>query len=315
MRLVFCGTPQFAVPTLRRLVADGFVIPLVLTNPDEPRGRGYALTPSPVKEVAIEVGMEVYQPVRLKDPAAEATISAAQPEAIVVVAYGHIIPSWMIDLPRYGCINLHASLLPRYRGAAPIPWAIIQGESVTGVTTMKIDPGLDTGDILLQREAKIEDDDTTATLSARLSEMGAELMVKTLSMLERNELQPRPQDNAFATRAPMLKKQDGQIVWSMSAEEIARRVRAFEPWPVAHTTYRGRNLRLWAARPGTKTDAHLAVGELREDGGRLLAGCGGNTVLEVLELQLEGRKRVAAREFLNGVRLAPGEIAGAEAQA
>jgi methionyl-tRNA formyltransferase len=310
LNLIFCGTPQFAVPTLRRLISDGFLIRLVVTNPDEPRGRGYALTPSPVKEAALQAGIDVFQPVRLKDPAVQTTLSEVQPDVIVVVAYGHIIPPWMIALPPHGCINLHASLLPRYRGAAPIPWAIIRGERVTGLTTMKIDPGLDTGDILLQEEVEVQDNDTTETLSERLSELGAGLMVETLRMLDRGELRPRPQENALATLAPMLKKEDGWIDWSLSADEIARRVRAFQPWPVAHTTFRGRNIRLWVAQPAAELGSRVAPGELRTQGGRLFAGCSGETILEIQELQLEGRKRVGAREFVNGVRLVPGERVG-----
>src|ERR1043166_3560546 len=196
MHVIFCGTPEFAVPTLKRLREAAFTVDLVITNPDEPSGRGYQPKAPLVKRVAVEAGLQVFQPARLKDAAAQAFISKFQPDAIVVVAYGHIIPPWMIALPRLGCINLHASLLPKYRGAAPIPWSIIQGERVTGATTMKIDAGLDTGGILLQQETEISDADITESLSDRLSVLGADLMVETLQKLEGGEIQPRPQDDS-----------------------------------------------------------------------------------------------------------------------
>ncbi len=317
MRLLFCGTPQFAVPTLEKLSAEKFEIGLVITNPDEPSGRGYDLKPSPVKQAASRAGLPLFQPARLKDPSTEKFLSDVQPDLIVVVAYGHILPPWMIALPRLGCLNLHASLLPKYRGAAPIPWAIVRGERVTGLTTMRIDAGLDTGDILLQREVEIRGDDTTETLSQRLSVIGADLMVETLRGWERGEIIPVPQDHKLATLAPMLKKEDGRIDWSFTAEEIARRVRGFAPWPGAHTTFRGKNFHLWtaASRPGpapTTSDARPQPGELIAGGGKLRVVCGQQTLLEVGEVQLEGRKRIPARDFLNGVRLVPGERFGSE---
>jgi methionyl-tRNA formyltransferase len=308
MNLIFCGTPQFAVPTLERLLAEGFAIELVITNPDEPRGRGYELQAPPVKQAAAKAGQQVFQPAKLKDPATVEYLSKFRPDAIVVVAYGHIIPKWMIDLPRHGCINLHASLLPKYRGAAPIQWALIRGERVTGVTTMKIDPGLDTGDILLKREIEIRDEDTTETLFERLSVLGAELMVETLRGLARGEIQPQPQEHALATLAPMLKKEDGRIDWMLPAEQVWWRVRGLRPWPGAYTTFRGKNLRLWsAARPAPGPPCAQEPGTLVADRKRLCVACGQGTLLEIQELQLEGRKRISARDFANGVRLAPGE--------
>jgi methionyl-tRNA formyltransferase len=311
MNLIFCGTPQFAVPTLERLLGEDFGVELVITNPDEPRGRGYELTASPVKQAALKAGLRTFQPVRLKDAAVEAEINRIKPDAIVVVAYGHIIPSWMIKLSPLGCINLHASLLPRYRGAAPIPWAIIRGERITGVTTMKIDQGLDTGDILLQRETEIAEADTTETLSGRLSGLGAPLMTETLRKLERGEIQPKPQDHQAATLAPMLKKEDGQLDWSLTAEEISRRVRGLRPWPVAYAKFRGQVLRIWMARPATiSLSRSLQPGESQSGDGRLFVGCSSNTTLELAELQLEGRRRLSARDFMNGVRIAEGEKLG-----
>jgi methionyl-tRNA formyltransferase len=311
MKIIFCGTPQFAVPTLERLIKEGFSIELVVTNPDEPSGRGLKLKPSPVKELAEHKALKVYQPARLKDPDVQAFISQYQTDAIVVVAYGHLIPRWMIELPRLGCINLHASLLPKYRGASPIAWAIARGERVTGITTMRIDTGLDTGDILLQREEAIHDDDTTVTLSDRLSLLGADLMVETLRALELGVIIPQSQDSSLASFAPMLKKEDGEIEWVQTAEEIARLVRGLYPWPGTYTHFRGRNLHLWAAQPATSPAAEGSTpGDLLIEQGRLFAVCGGATLLNVLELQLEGRKRLSARDFINGVRLTPGERFG-----
>jgi len=320
MRLIFCGTPQFAVPTLERLSAEKFEIGLVMTNPDESSGRGYELKPSPVKQAASRSGFPLFQPGRLKDPSVEKTLSDVQPDLIAVVAYGHILPPWMIALPPLGCLNLHASLLPKYRGAAPIPWAIVRGERVTGVTTMRIDAGLDTGDILLKREVEIRDGDTTETLSRRLSVTGADLMVETLRGWERGEIVPVAQDHKLATLAPMLKKEDGRIDWSLAAEEIARRVRGFAPWPGAYTTFRGKNFQLWTAATfgavvPTTSDARPQPGELIAVGGKLSVVCGQQTLLEVGEVQLEGRKRIPARDFLNGVRLMPGERFGVQTKA
>ena len=311
MKLIFCGTPQFAVPTLERLIADKYEIELVVTNPDEPSGRGYEMKPSAVKQAAVRAGLEVFQPAKLKDESTVAFLSEFQPDSIVVVAYGHIIPRWMIELPKLGCINLHASLLPKYRGAAPIQWAIMRGESVTGVTTMKIDEGLDTGDILLKREVPIQGPDTTETLSERLSVLGAELMAETLGKLSRGEIQPQPQDHSQATLAPILKKEDGRIDWALSAEEIGWRVRGLRPWPGAYTSFRSRNLHIWSA---TAASGHLEAehqpGTLFPERGSLRVVCGLGTLLELLEVQLEGRKRLPARDFLNGVHPAAGERLG-----
>jgi methionyl-tRNA formyltransferase len=306
MQLIFCGTPDFALPTLERLVAEKFAVDLVVTNPDEPSGRGYELKPPPVKQVALQIGLEVFQPSKLKDPSTVDFLSRYRPDAMVVVAYGHILPRWMLDLPRLGCINLHASLLPKYRGAAPMQWALIRGEAVTGVTTMRIDEGLDTGDILLKREVPIGDEDTTETLSKRLSVLGADLMIETLRRLERGDLEPQPQDHSQATLAPILKKEDGRIDWSLPAKEICNRVRGLRPWPGAYTTFRGKNLHIWAASV-VMTGEAAEPGTLAASHGTLLVACGQGTLLEAKEVQWEGRKRLPAREFLNGVRLSPGE--------
>lgn len=308
MKLLFCGTPQFAVPTLEKLIAAGHEVELAICQPDEPSGRGYRVAVPPVKELATRSGIPVYQPGKLKDPATVDFLSRYQPDAIVVVAYGKILPTWLIELPRLGCINLHASLLPKYRGAAPIQWAIIRGERVTGITTMKIDAGLDTGDILLTREEPIAEDDTTETLSARMSVMGADLMLETLAGLEGGVITPRPQDHLEATLAPMLKKEDGRVDWTMTAQAVAWRVRGLRPWPGAFATFRGKNFHIWTARPRVgAVPAPSESGRLAAEGGRFFAACGGGTQLELLEVQVEGRKRLSARDFLNGVRLAAGE--------
>ena len=311
MNLIFCGTPQFAVPTLERLLAQQHEIQLVVTNPDEPSGRGYEVKPSPVKQAALKAGLEVYQPLKLKEASTVDFLSTFHPDLMVVVAYGHLIPPWMIALPKYGCINVHASLLPKYRGAAPIQWAIIRGESVTGVTTMKLDEGLDTGDILRQKEIPIRDDDTAETLADRLSVVGADLLAETAPQFARGEIQPQPQDHAHATFAPVLKKEDGRIDWSLRATEIGWRVRGLRPWPGAYTCFRAKNLHIWSAVPargpagtGAKPGTLLAVS------GALRVVCGFETLLEVRELQLEGRKRLAARDFVNGMRPQSGERFG-----
>ena len=310
MNLIFCGTPQFAVPTLEKLLAEGFAVEVVVSQPDEPSGRGYEVKPPPVKQLAERAGIPVFQPAKLKAPATQEFLSRYHPDAIVVVAYGRIIPPWMIELPRLGCINLHASLLPKYRGAAPIQWAIVRGETVTGVTTMKIDPGMDTGDILLVREIPIGEDDTTETLSASLSRIGADLMIETLRGLERGEITPRPQDHSQATMAPMLKKEDGRIDWNLPAREISWRVRGLRPWPGAYSTFRGKNLHIWSSAVAETALTDLLPGTLVGGAGKLSVACGEGTQLELKEVQLEGRKRLSARDFLNGVHLQPGERLG-----
>jgi methionyl-tRNA formyltransferase len=308
MNLVLCGTPDFAVPTLERLIAEKFAIDLVVTNLDEPSGRGYEVKAPPVKQAALAAGLKVFQPAKLKDPATVEILSRFRPDAMVVVAYGHILPQWMIDLPRLGCINLHASLLPKYRGAAPIQWALIHGEPVTGVTTMRIDAGLDTGDILLKREVEIWDDDTAETLGERLSRLGADLIVETLRGLERGALEAQPQDHAQATLAPILKKEDGRIDWNLPALEIWNRTRGLRPWPGAYTKFRDKNLHLWSAfRPDSGETMYLDPGTLVAGHGRLRVACGKGTLLEAKEIQLEGRKRLAPRDFLNGVKISVGE--------
>jgi len=308
MNLVFCGTPRFAVPTVKKLVEGGFAVRLLVTQPDKPRGRGLELAPSAVKECALELGLSIVQPEKIKNNEEfRNQLAALKPAAIVVVGYGRIIPQWMIDLPPLGNINLHASLLPKYRGAAPIQWAIASGETVTGVTTMRIDAGLDTGDILLQKEIPIAPNDTAETLAPHLATVGADLMVDTLRGLAAGTIQPKPQDHSKATLAPILKKEDGLIDFSRSAIETVNRWRGFQPWPGAYTKFRGKNLAVVAA----KSSAVVApIGEIRLQGERTFVGCGANTSLELLEIQLEGKKRMTTRDFLHGYHLTSGERLG-----
>ena len=309
MRLVFCGTPQFAVPSLGALLDAGFDIPLIVSQPDRPSGRGMQVAPTPVKQLALACNLEVTQPDKIRNNAEfRSRLEQLAPEAIVVVAYGRIIPQWMIDLPPLGNINGHASLLPKYRGAAPIQWAIASGESVTGVTTMRIDSGLDTGDMLMKREIPILPEDTAVSLSPKLANLTAELLVETLSALRDGRIRPQKQDDSQATLAPILKKEDGRIDFRRSATDICNRLRGFQPWPGAYTSFRGKNLNVTAAQPVPQVG--LDSGVLQVDIGRLLVGCGQQTALELLELQPEGKKRMSARDFLNGYRLQNGERLG-----
>ncbi len=302
MDLVFCGTPQFAVPTLQRLFRAGFRIRLVVTQPDRPSGRGMEPATSPVKREALALSLPVIQPEKIKNNEEfRAQLESIRPQAIVVVGYGRILPQWMIDLPPLGNINLHASLLPKYRGAAPIQWAIASGESITGVTTMRIDAGLDTGDILEQREEPIRDDDTSLTLAARLAHTGAELVITSLAGLAKGTLTPRPQDNARATLAPILTKEDGLIDFSRTAQETSNRLRGFQPWPGAFTHFRGKLLHIYQAVTAAEV-AVVAAGHFAIEHERLLLGFAHGTALEIHELQMEGKKRMSALDFINGYR-------------
>jgi len=308
LNLVFCGTPQFAVTTLEKLVAAGLDVRLVVTQPDRPKGRGLELVASPVKQSALKLGLPLTQPERIKsNDEFRAQLSGLKPDGIVVVGYGRLIPQWMLDLPGLGNINLHASLLPKYRGAAPIQWAIARGETVTGVTTMRLDAGLDTGDILLQTEAAIASEDTAETLAPRLATIGADLMVETLRGLQAGSITPRVQDHSQASLAPILKKEDGLIDFSSAAAEIFNRMRGFQPWPGAHTRFRGKGLEILRARPASEA---MPAAELRAQADRLLVGCGQGSSLELLELQVEGKKRSSARDFIHGYRPKTGERLG-----
>lgn len=310
MNVIFCGTPQFAVPSLERLAATGFKVLLVVTQPDRPQGRGMTMTAPPVKQSALRLGLPVTQPEKIKkNEEFQRQITGLRPDAIIVVGYGRIIPPWMLELPPHGNINVHASLLPKYRGAAPIQWAIASGETVTGVTTMRLDEGLDTGDILLRREMAIQPDDTSVTLSPRLAEIGADLLIETLRGLEQGSIRRIPQNNSLASLAPILKKEDGLVDFRRMATEIHNRLRGFQPWPGAYTLFRGKSLKIIAALP-VAHESSLAEGELHLGEDRLLAGCGSGTALELLEVQPEGKKPITAREFVSGYRPAEAERLG-----
>jgi methionyl-tRNA formyltransferase len=309
--VVFCGTPKFAVPTLSALVAAGHNVQLVVSQPDRPSGRGQQLSVPAVKQRALELKLPVLQPHSIKNNAEfRAQLEKLAPQAIIVVAYGRIIPQWMIDLPPLGNLNAHASLLPKYRGAAPIQWAIANGETVTGVTTMRIDAGLDTGDMLLQSEIPIAPDDTAVTLSPKLADLGAALMVETLQRLEAGKLNGTPQDHSRATLAPILKKEDGRIDFSRSAQGINDRLRGFQPWPGAFTNFRGKSLAIIAARPLPPKSDLIPPGRIRLIDNKLLVGAARDTSLEILELQPEGKKKMSAADFVNGYKPKSGEVFG-----
>jgi methionyl-tRNA formyltransferase len=321
LRIGFCGTPQFAVPTLKHLLTKpDFEVLAVITQPDRPRGRGQEVSFSPVKEVAVAAHLPVHQPEKIRAPEIQELLKKLSPDFIVIIAYGQIIPARLLSIPKHGWINLHASLLPKYRGAAPINWAIANGETRTGLTTMRIDAGMDTGDILLQHELGIGPKETAPELAARMS--GAPLIEETLRGLAAGTMIPRPQNHAEATLAPMLTKEDGRIDWNRPAHEIYNRMRGFAPWPGAYTSFRGQTCHVWAepvsnevvtslsfAGGGAAARTH-APGTLLPEKNALFVVCGGTTILHVQTVKLEGRKQVSASEFAIGARLKPGERFG-----
>jgi methionyl-tRNA formyltransferase len=312
MDLVFLGTPSFAVPTLEKIAQAGHRVLAVYTQPDRPKGRGRELAPSPVKQTSLRLGFPVHQPERVRRPEVVEQLKKYNPDAMVVVGYGQIIPQSIIDIPRLGIINVHASLLPKYRGAAPIQWAIANGEARTGVTTMRIDAGLDTGDMLLKWVTEIGPAENAIELSERLAPAGANLLVETLAGLEAGTVRPEPQDNSQASLAPILKKEDGLIDWSAPARVIFNRSRGFLPWPGAQTCFRRHSFNIWKTRLAESGTSWKACGAMRANNRRLFVDCGDRTVLELLEVQIEGRKRVSAEAFLNGQRLEENEALGAQ---
>ncbi len=314
-RIVFCGTPSFAVPTLKHLLAQSDIeIAAVITQPDRPRGRGQEVSFSPVKEAALAANLAVHQPEKIRAPEAEALLRKLAPDCIVIIAYGQIIPARLLPIPKLGWINLHASLLAKYRGAAPINWAIVNGESRTGLTTMRIDAGMDTGEMLLQREFEIGARETAPQLAARMAGFGAPLMTETLRGLAAGTITPRAQNHAEASYAPMLKKEDGRIDWKRSAMEIYNRMRGFAPWPGAYTTFRGQSCQVWGEPVSKEGNSGLAggaaPGNLFVEKNELFVLCGDTTVLRVGLVQVEGRKPVKAADFANGARLKSGERFG-----
>jgi methionyl-tRNA formyltransferase len=311
MKVVFCGTPQFAVPTLEAVLRAGHPVELVVTQPDRPQGRGMALMAPPVKQIALAHSLPVAQPEKLKNNLEfRAQLEAIRPDAILVVAYGRIIPRWMLDLPPQGNLNLHASLLPKYRGAAPIQWAVALGETVTGATTMRIDQGLDTGDMLLRSELPILPDQTSVDLFPLLADRGAQLMLETLARLEAGGIVPVKQDESLATLAPVLNREDGVIDFRNGAREIFNRWRGFQPWPGAYTALDGKKLVLSRMRLPGILELDGEPGEILIEQGRWFVACGEGSLLEVVEVQLEGKKRMLAADFLRGHALKSGEKLG-----
>lgn len=304
LKLVFCGTPQFAVPTLEAVAAAGHEVSVVIAQPDRAAGRGMQVQIGAVKSAALRLGFSVLQPERIKHNAElRQRLEEIAPDAILVVAYGRIIPDWMLDLPRFGCINLHGSLLPKYRGAAPIQWAIANGEQTTGVTTMHLDAGLDTGPMLLARVVPIGPGETASDLFASLSALGAPLMVETLEGLEQGTVVLQQQDHAAATLAPILTRDDGRMDFQRTATDLVNRWRGFQPWPGAFTTLRRKKLTVHGVRA---IEGTAKPGDLIVDADRLLAGCGAG-LLELIEVQMEGKKRMSAAEFLRGFQVKSGE--------
>jgi methionyl-tRNA formyltransferase len=325
MKVVFCGTPQFAVPTLKRLLTQpDFEIAAVVTQPDRPRGRGMHVSFSPVKEAALAAGVPVHQPEKIRSPEAQEFLGRIAPDCIVIIAYGQIIPARLLPIPKHGWINLHASLLPKYRGAAPINWAIVNGETKSGLTSMRIDAGMDTGDMLLQTETAISPQETTPELTARMADIGAPLMVETLRGLAAGTLPARAQNHTEASYAPLLKKADGRIDWTGTANEIYNRMRGFTPWPGSYSTFRGRTCHILgepvsndlhvaasphAADPLSATSAPevLPPGTIRFNDHRLFVACGDATEIRVISVKQEGGNKVDALEFASGARLTEGE--------
>jgi methionyl-tRNA formyltransferase len=331
LKIIFCGTPAFALPSLRTLIAQpDFQIAAVVTQPDRPRGRGKEVASSPVKDAAVAAGIAVYQPQKIRAEESYEYFRAAAPDVVAIIAYGQIIPARLIEIPRLGWINLHGSLLPKYRGAAPIHWAIASGETRTGLTTMRIDAGLDTGPTLRNHETEIAPDETAPQLYARLAEEGAPLIVETLRGLASGTITPAPQDNSQATLAPPLKKEDGRINWLLPAQKIYNRIRGFQPWPGVFTTFRGKQCAIWGKpapdhsvisrttagaglRPAPTTSTHTrpeTPGTISVNGAAVDVTSGEGTALRLEFVQLEGRNKLSAREFANGARLQPNERFG-----
>lgn len=307
MRVVFMGTPSFAVPCLEALIENDFDVVGVFTQPDKPVGRKRIITPPEVKLKALENGIEVYQPEKLRDDGVFETIKKLDPELIVVVAYGKILPKQILEFPKYGCINIHGSLLPKLRGAAPIQWSVINGDEFAGVTAMRMDEGLDTGDMILQKKVEIDPDETAGELYDRLSFVGAQALIETIELLEKGEAEYEKQDDALSTYAPLLDKEMSVIDWNDNALSIYNKIRGLSPWPIAHTFYDGKKLKIYKARiveglPGKP-------GEALESKKRLIVACGEGAI-EILNLQLEGKKAMDASVFLAGNKILPNTVFG-----
>lgn len=305
LKIIYMGTPDFAVLPLRALAESGYEIAAVVTQPDKPKGRGKTMLPTPVKEEAQKYDIPVYQPVKVRDPEFIQVLEEIHPDLIVVAAFGQLIPKTILDLPEFGCINIHASLLPKYRGAAPIQWAVINGEKVSGVTTMRMDEGLDTGDMIMKEEVVLDEKETGGSLFDRLSEVGAKLCVRTLKAIEDGTATYTKQDHEAATKTTLIKKQFGIIDWSKPAVEIECLIRGLNPWPSAYTYLNGKTLKIWAAAVKDET-SDKAPGELAEVTKHGVGVQTGDGILMLEEVQLEGKKRMSADAFLRGNALSAG---------
>lgn len=302
------GTPDFSVGTLEALIEAGHEVTLVVTQPDKPKGRGKAMQYTPVKETALAHGIEVYQPAKIREPECVEYLKKYEADIMVVVAFGQILTKEILDMPKYGCVNVHASLLPKYRGAAPIQWAVINGEKVSGVTTMRMDEGIDTGDMILKEEVELDSEETGGSLFERLAKTGAELCVKTLTAIEDGTATYTPQDNAQATHTKMIKKQLGEIDFTKPAEEIERLIRGLNPWPSAYTHWNGKTLKIWKVSVVEK-ESGKEPGTI-EVGKNTIAVQTGKGMLQLEEIQLEGKKRMQTDAFLRGVSLETGILLG-----
>jgi methionyl-tRNA formyltransferase len=309
LRIIFMGTPEFAVPHLEALRASPHRVVLVITQPDRPKGRGRILTPSPVKKIAQNLGYPLLQPQSLKSESVVETIARCEADLIVVVAFGLLLPKMLLNMPPMGAINVHASLLPRYRGPAPIQWALLNGDSETGVTTMQMDPGLDTGPLLLSARTPIYPDDTSTSLHDRLARLGADLLIKTIAASITGDIRPIPQDPSAATRAPMLRKEDGQISWQASSDSIDRFIRAMNPWPGAFTTWAGKRLKVYKAKAVPRAVSH-PPGTVIEGFADELVVATGEGALSIEEIQEESGKRLPVKAFLCGFKIRPGTLLG-----
>jgi methionyl-tRNA formyltransferase len=318
MRVVFMGTPEFAVSSLRALLTSQYEVAAVFTQPDRPAGRGKQVQPPPVKQEAVRAGIPVFQPEKVRLEENRPLLERLAPDFLVVVAFGQILPGWLLRLPRIAPVNVHGSLLPKYRGAAPVAWAILNGDTVTGITTMLMDEGMDTGPMLLKREVPIPDEATSGELTLEMARVGAALLLPTLDGLVAGSLNPTPQDPAEASLAPRIRKEMGQIDWGHTAAALHNRVRALHPWPLAFTTFRGQKLQVLRTAPATGYAAATPAADgtfLGTTGRGMLVACGRGSRIELLEVQMESRKPVSGREFAAGARISPGERVCAQASA
>ena len=306
MNIVFMGTPEFAVPCLERLIADGHNVKGVFTQPDKPKGRGHKMQFPPVKECAVNNNIPVYQPAKMRDGEALRILEELNPELIIVVAYGKILPKEILEFPKYGCVNMHASVLPRYRGAAPIQWCVLNGEKESGVTAMQMDVGLDTGDMLLTKKVSISDDMTAGELHDELSVLGAQVMAETIEMIENNTLNPVKQVDSLSNYAPMLSKELCPVDWSLSAQEVHNKVRGLSPWPVATTTLNGKLLKIHRTQLCGKSKGQC--GEIVKADKELIVACGDGSAVKVLTVQAEGKRAMPAEDFLRGNPVETGTI-------